>query len=315
MSNSYFDFICIKFNCPEVFNKGSVSRSLKCCPQHNLATYIWKKGEPTTLKHKPDLRSSFHSFLLLASVFFVVCLVCSTEGSDYATYYASDYSVLNGTYVSGNAPLSVTSVDANYFIVRSEGTGASVNTYNPSGYTLLGSTSQVSGSISNLTSNDGTHMVFSSYFSGLDMEGYVDNDTSNVDSIADKGAHSNFTAQQYGPDLINDTLTEENDPANDTIWLYVNTDDETRTGWTRVGTNPYLDAIDYPTNFVNASGNNLQIGDFNFTDSGKSIETINSVEVQLYTQQLSASKNLEVFVWDGSSWTSLGTQTTPTSWG
>jgi len=245
----------------------------------------------------------------------MVGLVCSIDGSDYTTYYASDYSILNGTYVSGNVPLSVTSVDANYFIVRSEGTDASVNTYNPSGYTLLGSTSQISGSISNLTSNDGTHMVFSSYFSGLNMEDYVDNDTSNVDSIADKGTHSNFTAQQYGPDLINDTLTEENNPANDTIWLYVNADDETRTDWTRNGTNPYLDAIDYPTNFVNASGNNLQVGDFNFTDSGKSIETIDSVEVQLCSKQISSSRNLEVFVWDGSSWTSLGTQATPTSWG
>lgn len=31
---------------------------------------------------------------------------------------------------------------------------------------------------------------------------------SNVDSSADIGTHSNFTAQQYGPDLINDTMTE-----------------------------------------------------------------------------------------------------------
>jgi len=37
-----------------------------------------------------------------------------------------------------------------------------------------------------------------------DIEDYVDNNTSNV------GTHSNFTAQQYGPDSIYDTLTEEN---------------------------------------------------------------------------------------------------------
>ncbi len=37
---------------------------------------------------------------------------------------------------------------------------------------------------------------------------YVDNDVSNVDSSPDKGTHSNFTAQQYGPDGINDMLTE-----------------------------------------------------------------------------------------------------------
>lgn len=39
---------------------------------------------------------------------------------------------------------------------------------------------------------------------------YVENNTSDVDSSADKGAHSNFTAQKYGPDSIYDTLTEEN---------------------------------------------------------------------------------------------------------
>jgi len=39
---------------------------------------------------------------------------------------------------------------------------------------------------------------------------YVDNNVSDVDTSPDKGSHSNFTAQQYGPDSIYDTLTEEN---------------------------------------------------------------------------------------------------------
>jgi len=39
---------------------------------------------------------------------------------------------------------------------------------------------------------------------------YVSNNDSDVDSSVDKGTHSNFTAQQYGPDSIYDTLTEEN---------------------------------------------------------------------------------------------------------
>jgi len=38
---------------------------------------------------------------------------------------------------------------------------------------------------------------------------YVDNDSSNVDSLADRGSHSNFTAQQYGPDSVYDTLIED----------------------------------------------------------------------------------------------------------
>jgi len=38
---------------------------------------------------------------------------------------------------------------------------------------------------------------------------FVDNNDTNVDLNANKGTQSNFTAQQYGPDSITDTLTEE----------------------------------------------------------------------------------------------------------
>jgi hypothetical protein len=38
---------------------------------------------------------------------------------------------------------------------------------------------------------------------------YVENNTSDVDSNLDKGSHANFTAQQYGPDSVYDTLAEE----------------------------------------------------------------------------------------------------------
>lgn len=43
-----------------------------------------------------------------------------------------------------------------------------------------------------------------------ETQGYVDDSTSNVDSSADKGTHSNFTAQQAGPDSDYDTIKEEN---------------------------------------------------------------------------------------------------------
>jgi len=39
---------------------------------------------------------------------------------------------------------------------------------------------------------------------------FVDSNDTNVDLNANKGTQSNFTAQKYGPDLTNDTLTEEN---------------------------------------------------------------------------------------------------------
>jgi hypothetical protein len=46
------------------------------------------------------------------------------------------------------------------------------------------------------------------YVSHENIEDYVDNNTSDVDSSADKGTHGNFTAQQYGSDSVYDTLTE-----------------------------------------------------------------------------------------------------------
>ena len=155
-------------------------------------------------------RKIHHSILLFFSIFVLAGSVGSANGAVLGTYYASDYNILNGTYLSGSVPPSVTSVDADYFIVRSVRTDTSVNTYNPSEYALLGSTSWVLGSVSNLTSNDDVNMGFRSYFSGTDIEDYVDNNTSDVDSNTDKGTHSNFSAQQYDPDSIYDTLTEGN---------------------------------------------------------------------------------------------------------
>jgi len=46
------------------------------------------------------------------------------------------------------------------------------------------------------------------YASSEEEYDYVDNNVSDVDSSPDKGTHSNFTAQQFGPDDSYDTLTE-----------------------------------------------------------------------------------------------------------
>ena len=83
-------------------------------------------------------------------------------------------------------------------------------TQNPSVYAARGSTSLVSGGISNLSADDGDYMVFRSYNSGIDTRHFVDSNISNVDSSGNVGTSNNFTAQRYGPDNINDTLTEAN---------------------------------------------------------------------------------------------------------
>jgi hypothetical protein len=49
---------------------------------------------------------------------------------------------------------------------------------------------------------------------------YVDNNTSDVDNRTDKGTHADFSAQQSGPDVANDTLTERNtEPPSEYVWI------------------------------------------------------------------------------------------------
>ncbi len=95
--------------------------------------------------------------------------------------------------------------------------------------------------------------------------------------------------------------------------LYVDAYDGNKTAWTRVGISPYLDAIDYDANFVNASGSGSLVGNFGFADSGKSAVAINSVTVQAYARQ-SLGKDLRVLVWNGSAWTSLGERPLSNTW-
>jgi hypothetical protein len=51
-----------------------------------------------------------------------------------------------------------------------------------------------------------------------ETQDYVDDNTSNVDSSADKGTHSNFTAQQAGPDSDYDIVEEENASLTANSW-------------------------------------------------------------------------------------------------
>jgi signal peptidase I len=62
--------------------------------------------------------------------------------------------------------------------------------------------------ISTITDNINANVSVSSSGTGSKIEDYVDNNLSNVDSFDDKGTHSNFTAQQYGPDSTCDLLME-----------------------------------------------------------------------------------------------------------
>ena len=88
-------------------------------------------------------------------------------------------------------------------------TGINTLEYNPTSYNLF-SAIHGSGSVSDLEDNDGAYLTFisSQNSSLIEKIYYVDNDDSDVDGSTNKGNHSNFSAQQAGPDSVTDTLTE-----------------------------------------------------------------------------------------------------------
>jgi hypothetical protein len=83
--------------------------------------------------------------------------------------------------------------------------------YNPTGRTFLGGTSDSSGAIGDMASNNGVRMVFNSYDTGTTNHDYqfVDNNASDVDSIADNGSHGEFNNEK-AIDSNYDTMTEAN---------------------------------------------------------------------------------------------------------
>lgn len=145
----------------------------------------------------------------MLNIFILLGSVAGDNGSAYSTYYTSDYNVLKGAYVSGSFPVSVQTVDSDYLVTQSAASDITASFF-PSGHTLVGSTSRVSGDLLDLASNDDVYMTFRSYYLETDTTHFVDDNTSNVDSSADNGTHSNFSAQKTGPDTIYDTMIEEN---------------------------------------------------------------------------------------------------------
>ena len=117
----------------------------------------------------------------------------------------SEYAVNTGILVNGTY-VNTQTADGVFERFRE----ASVLPYYPSVYSLWGLTSWISGSVSDLVTNDSNYMTFRSYPTETDTSDFVDNNTSDVDSSADKGTHSNFSAQQTGPNSVYDTLTEGN---------------------------------------------------------------------------------------------------------
>jgi hypothetical protein len=151
-------------------------------------------------------------------------------------FYPNDYNVTHGVYVSGATPDDVMGVDSAYFVVDSAGSDTTVVEYYPSSYSTLGRTSLIGGSLANLTNDDSVYLSFKSYRSNLNYTDVVNNDSSNVDSKDDVGTHSDFTAQQSGPDSVYDTLSEVQVP-EDTVLYFVDNNSSDVDGSPAVGSN------------------------------------------------------------------------------
>jgi hypothetical protein len=107
-------------------------------------------------------------------------------------------------------------------------------------------------------------------------------------------------------------LVEIASASPDIAELWVNAYDAAKTDWTTVGSSPYLDVQDQPTNYVYAAARNLNIGDFYFPDipSGSIIQ---SVVLYLYLDP--GDEQIDVYVWNGSTWSTAYTFTgTGWSW-
>jgi len=90
--------------------------------------------------------------------------------------------------------------------------------------------------------------------------------------------------------------------------LYVNSV-VTPGAWDTIGSSPYLDAQDEPTNYISDNGRNNNSDIFGFEDAGQTDEVINSVTLYIYAYGV-ASSNFSTFI--NATDTGLGP---PASWG
>jgi len=87
-----------------------------------------------------------------------------------------------------------------------------------------------------------------------------------------------------------------------TVELWVNGFDASSDSWTKIGSTPYLDAQDQPTNYVYSSARNTNCGLFTFQQRAGS-ETINSVVLYIYSYGV-ATNDFECYL--GATPTGLG---------
>jgi len=94
--------------------------------------------------------------------------------------------------------------------------------------------------------------------------------------------------------------------------LPVNSFNNVRTGWSRVGKEPYLDKAG-DGNYIYTSKDGDEIGNFGFENLPYgNIGRVESCDLYLYCMQEDVDDMIRIFVWDGSYWNWAGTVTPST---
>lgn len=108
------------------------------------------------------------------------------------------------------------------------------------------------------------------------------------------------------------TVNDNSPPTQ--ILLYCNSYNSAQaSGWSRVGISPYLNAVDYPSNYVHTSTRLSREGNFAFQDSGGA--SIASVTLDINGMNMRQSDSIQIRVYDGSRWINLGSVSLPRSFG
>jgi len=106
-------------------------------------------------------------------------------------------------------------------------------------------------------------------------------------------------------------------------YYYVNADDLLYGQWTsRNGDSPYLNAIDYPNNYIyNIAGLPARKeGVYDFQNHGaESAEAITKVELEVYTLGVedpdTGMPTLSGYIWNGAAYSAIASQLAPDVWG
>jgi hypothetical protein len=146
--------------------------------------------------------------------------------------------------------------------------------------------------------DDGGTDAGKAYVYSIDSTSFVSSNSRTYGYVADFA-----NAQSASDSGASATLSEEDVSGSE--YMYVDGLGSEKTGWTTGGSSPYLDTVE-GTNKISTSTDNAEHGDFTFNDSTVS-GIFSSSQVELYSEQAGTLETVEVFIHDGSSWTSAGT--------